>query len=253
MTISELRALVNSLKERGDELRAAHNAYHGVDAIVNGRMEQLLDDGLKFFPAHHIAESRRQVEDEERPKAEARAGVRRYHAQRALAEVGEALRAFKAEARRAPDVENCWLRRSKESGISADRFWQILQFTATQRTNLRIESASWSVTRWRDEYQRALEDATHPINAVLIAVVEDVHGDGYTGALDGTAEAITSAHAFKTLIDETRAARVPADVAEFEAIHTSVRKLDQAANDSGIRPRNTTIDPRAATAMAAAS
>jgi hypothetical protein len=256
MTITELKERAQRVKALGDRVREHAERVHAraIDAAVQEEFTALMRGELRHFPKPHIDKVLDNLRAEKRRERGPRAAVALFEAEQALMAIGPALKDVRDDTRRAPDVETAWLQRSRGER-SAAVYWAIKLFAVQKRASLLTESASWTLQRWHDTYTRALADPTDPDAAVTIALIEDLHGDGYTGALPANdAEALAAAHGFKKLIDTTRDARIPREVTDAEAIVEAVSRVAQQARDQyGVRPVNPANAPHDPEVQAAAA
>ena len=258
MTLKELGERAARIKALGTRLKDDCERAHSraIDTAAAEQHRELMKGELRHFPRAHTDKVLDNIKMELRSKRGPRAAVALYDTEKELMAITPTLDALKAELRRAPDAETAWLQRTREAGVNADRFHQIRILDRLTRAELREETRDWNPSRWRAEYQRALSDPTTQEAAAFIRFCEDRHGDGFAGPTPADARELTISHDLKKLIDATRDARIPRDVADAEAVVVAVKRVAQRARDEfqvvPINPANTN-DPVVAQIVSEAS
>jgi len=136
--------------------------------------------------------------------------------ERAVMDIEPAIRDLKADAMRPMSNEDALLRRTKQSGCSLEVHLQVQQLDELRRLRLvpELRNASPAVVAAR--YAEAQKDPTDQASCTLIAVVEELHGEGWTGRELTQAE-LPAVQQLRRAIASARQQRIPDDVRAMEA------------------------------------
>lgn len=151
-----------------------------------------------------------------------------YRLGRAIRDIEPALVQIKAESMRPLGNEEALLIRSKQSGCSLEMHLQIQQLDEQRRQRLVPELRAAAPAEVARRYTEALQDRTHQLNCTLVAVVEELHGNGWSGR-ELTPEELPAVQQLRRAIREARQQRIPDDVRELEALLEQVKVEESRA------------------------
>lgn len=146
------------------------------------------------------------------------ASIALFHVERATMDSERPLPSLKSAAMRPPSAETAWLQRTDQPGLKAELLLQLETLDELRRARITNELRAMKPSAVNSLYLGALCDPTQQEAACLIRVVENMHGQGWTGdAPDGDAET-QAAVTLRQSIGHARQARIPNEIHALEAV-----------------------------------
>ena len=145
------------------------------------------------------------------------AGRDLYALGRANRDIEPALVQIKAQSMRPQSNEDALLVRTKQRGTSLETHLLVQLLDEQRRQRLSVELREATPAAVGRRYADALQDPTEQANCTLIAVVEELHGDGWTGR-EISEQELPAVQQLRRAIARAREERVPEDVRELEAL-----------------------------------
>src|SRR5262249_35750929 len=149
----------------------------------------------------HTQKVRQTLLDRVKGERQPRASVFRFYVEQEVRSIEPQLEELRRSARRAPDAETSWRRRSNSNSVSAEVHLHLQVLDEIRRQRLRDEMRDWPPSRVYRAYLDAVDDADEQSRSTLIRLVEDQHAAGWSGKKpEGNVE-LAAAHELRKLID----------------------------------------------------
>lgn len=257
MTIAELIEQARQLAHRGARLQetttrrslvteesAAEIEELKADPSTSGRAYRLLGKAQHQADAKKIAEEKARI-------LGPRLNLHFYEAEHLRMQIERALGDFVKEAQQPPAIGEAFRRLIRQVGISADQIIALAGVEQLTIANLRAAVPTMRPSERLDLYRRALTTPNDPTSAVTIRFMEETN-PGYTGGETSPLpeSEMTAAATLGRLKQETRASRIPEEVAEVEKVLSDVAAIIKTAQRSGAVPLNPDHQPAVAQEIA---
>lgn len=191
----------------------------------------LRDKVFVTFPELHRQKVQREHEAALLQQRQAAVGVGLYSVERPLQAFEPQLRTFKQAAMRAPGPLDAWMSLTGGQRKLLDDHTEMLAEVAHEQrlTRLLLETKDWQPSRWRAEYQQAVEGLTEATTvrsaASFIQFAESKHGGGWAGPSPVSTDEEEHAVSLRKLIGATQAARIPPEVGAIETALEDLKKI----------------------------